>query len=761
MWRQLSTKLTLLMIGIFLVTLAFAYLGFRQVMGSLELELRSLLAEKQTLYDKERSLRPFLNELALAQRLAKSSAIKRWSLKEADSTLKQHGIAELESYRNDFADQSYFFAIAGSGNYYFNDAHNQYDGRQLRYQLQPSNPEHQWFFRTLHQPKPCLLNVDYDEEIKVAKVWINCVVEADGRATAVIGTGLDLTTFITQVILDTQPGLSKFFINATTAIQAHQDTALIDFRSITKTQKDRKTLLQLISKESDRNRLRSAMAQLQGNHSKALALPLDIAGKHYMVGLAYIPQIGWYNVTLMEMGVWIDDDFFAPLGLLLALALLSLAGISTLMVKVLILNRVARLNQSTIMVAQGNYQVDLGEPNQDELGRLSASFTQMAQALDEHTNGLEQKVRERTANLEASNLEKERFISILAHDLRGPIGGLSLLFNDVMLKPADLTEELFDLVKVNTKSTYNLLTELLSWAQSQRGELDFNPVTLDLNRTLAENQPLYAAQAGLKQIELHFEVQSNLWVHADPAMVNTILRNLIHNALKFTPQGGHVTVKAEPLLGFAKVMVCDSGVGLSPDRQQLLFQPDAKVQSELGTASEAGTGMGLILCREFVKKCGGQIGLESQLGEGTTFWFTLPEATKPTYASLQTKAQGLRLLLLEPDKLHLETCSQVLRELGTVLTLAHTGTEAARLVSSQPFDLVLMSTDLQQLNGLEVAQKIRSDHQRTPKLIALSLLPRGKQDPAGQPPVFDGYLAKPLTKEAFLKLLEQLELPTV
>jgi signal transduction histidine kinase len=212
--------------------------------------------------------------------------------------------------------------------------------------------------------------------------------------------------------------------------------------------------------------------------------------------------------------------------------------------------------------------------------------------------------------LSQANAIKDKFFAIVAHDLRGPIGGLASLFNEAVTSADDLTDELLGIVRATTLSTKHFLEELLTWARSQRGEIDCRPVAFDMRAMLKETGELYSAQAQAKDVRLSVDGAEGCWVCADLAMTHTVLRNLMHNALKFTAGGGSIRASVKRDAGRCMVSIGDSGVGMSRETLESIFRLDVKPQSSPGTRDEQGTGLGLILCKEFVEKNGGAIGAE-------------------------------------------------------------------------------------------------------------------------------------------------------
>ena len=199
-------------------------------------------AEKQVLYDKSRMLQPILQEIALARQLAGSQQILEWARNPDDAGLTARAIAEMENFRQNFADKSYFVALKGSGAYYHNNDENEFAGKQLRYRLDPKKKADSWFYDIIGQQRDMYLNVNQDLNLGVTKLWIDMLIRDGDNIVGVAGTGLDLSQFIREILDDTQPGISSLFIDHAGAIQVFRDEGLIDFGSITKGRGESKTI---------------------------------------------------------------------------------------------------------------------------------------------------------------------------------------------------------------------------------------------------------------------------------------------------------------------------------------------------------------------------------------------------------------------------------------------------------------------------------------------------------------------------------------
>ncbi|WP_165823982.1 tetratricopeptide repeat-containing sensor histidine kinase [Pseudochryseolinea flava] len=235
-------------------------------------------------------------------------------------------------------------------------------------------------------------------------------------------------------------------------------------------------------------------------------------------------------------------------------------------------------------------------------------------------------MEKRSEELERLNQVKDKFFSIISHDLRSPINalaGLLDLLDKGAVKPEEMhlhTQEL----KVRFNHTRTLLNNLLDWTLLQMDKLNLQAAKINIHRIVEENiQLLIAVQA--KNIKVLNNVPANAIGFADSNTINLVIRNLMTNAIKFTNDGGVVKIDAEERGHEWLISVKDNGVGIKPEVLNILFDKTAPYTTR-GTANEKGTGLGLILCKEFVEKNGGKIWAESAEGTGSTFWFTLPKA---------------------------------------------------------------------------------------------------------------------------------------
>jgi len=229
--------------------------------------------------------------------------------------------------------------------------------------------------------------------------------------------------------------------------------------------------------------------------------------------------------------------------------------------------------------------------------------------------------------LKNSNITKDKFFSIIAHDLKSPfqsiIGFSELLVEKIKLKEYDNIEQFGDIIQNSSQRAMNLLLNLLEWARSQTGKMEFKPESVDMVELINDTIDLINDSATQKSIKIEKHLQSDVFLVVDKAMIATVLRNIISNAVKFTDENGEILIKTFSNHDNFIISVSDNGIGIDKANAAKLFRIEESF-STVGTHDESGTGLGLILCKEFVEKHGGRIWVESEVRKGSKFSVELP-----------------------------------------------------------------------------------------------------------------------------------------
>jgi signal transduction histidine kinase len=274
--------------------------------------------------------------------------------------------------------------------------------------------------------------------------------------------------------------------------------------------------------------------------------------------------------------------------------------------------KISRMSEEEIMQYVHNLEIKIVEQEQ-EISRLTHIETEMALNNEQLLSVIS---------------EKDKFFTIIAHDLRNPLqslkGFIQILHEEIETLTTDDLKEITSHIRSSTNKFSDLLENLLLWTRMQRGMTHFNPEVLNLLPVINESISRISDTAQNKGIELTYRVADNLKVFADVNMLHTVLRNLISNAVKFTPAGGCISLSARAESeNKIEISVEDTGIGMSADMVGKLFKTESGT-SRNGSDGENGTGLGLVICRDFVENMNGKLWVKSEIGKGSVFCFSLP-----------------------------------------------------------------------------------------------------------------------------------------
>jgi len=370
--------------------------------------------------------------------------------------------------------------------------------------------------------------------------------------------------------------------------------------------------------------------------------------------------------------------------------------------------------------------------------------------------------------LQSLNAQKDKFFSIIAHDLRSPfnsiIGLSEILVERINEKDYDGIENYARIILQSSHRAMNLLNNLMEWAQSQTDRMEFNQKHFDITEFIQEITLMFEDIAGQKGIVIKKELPLNAIVFADQAMINTVLRNLISNAVKFTKPGGEIIVSVNEEKDKLMVSVKDNGIGIPKEVIGKLFRIDENYSTR-GTANEAGTGLGLILCKEFIEKHEEKIWVESEEGNGSTFYFTLPYTTVTAVEKTADKellpdsntdnVRKLKILIAEDDDVSEMLITINVNDFSKEILKARTGVEAVEACRNNlDIDLVLMDIRMPEMSGYEAVQKIRELNKEVIIIAQTAQGLAGDKEKAIRSGCND-YISKPVNKDELLQLLQK------
>ncbi len=265
---------------------------------------------------------------------------------------------------------------------------------------------------------------------------------------------------------------------------------------------------------------------------------------------------------------------------------------------------------------------------------------------------------------------------------------------------------------------FRLLENLLEWSRLQRGITSFKPESFLLMPMISEIMFSVIDTANKKKIKIKYAIPDDLEVLADEYMLESAIRNLATNAVKFTPKGGNVTIAAKTVPNNSvEISVKDTGIGMSREMIDDLFKSDVNT-SRRGTENEPSTGLGLLICKDFIEKHGGRLWVESEEGKGSTFYFSIPYKAEVQTKEVKTNSvpgeeknvhtKSLKILIAEDDEISDSLISDIVEKYSHEVLHVKTGTEAIKVCQNNPdIDLILMDINLPEMNGYEATRQIR------------------------------------------------------
>lgn len=383
-----------------------------------------------------------------------------------------------------------------------------------------------------------------------------------------------------------------------------------------------------------------------------------------------------------------------------------------------------------------------------------------------------QAARREKRRAERASAAKSELLANISHEIRTPMNGVMGMA--ALLADSSLTQqqkEMVETIQTSASSLLAVLNDILDYSKIEAGRFSIEEADMDLREVVEDVVALLRGSAVAKGIELslNWDPLAPQYVRGDSTRIRQVLMNLVGNAVKFTSEG-KVTVEVgyrgdRDNARLVRIAVTDTGIGISPEAAERLFRPYSQGDSTM-TRKFGGTGLGLAISKQLVRLMGGEIGVQSELGKGSTFWFSIPFplASKPVAPrainSLQIpeSARRARILLVEDNPINAKITTRLLEKMGHEILTALNGVEACKMFVPGRFDLILMDVMMPEMDGLQATREIRrleaSSKRRTP-IIALTASAMESDRKRCETAGMDDYLTKPISPQQIAEKVER------
>jgi signal transduction histidine kinase/PleD family two-component response regulator len=731
------------------------------------------MAERHVVWHKEKVHAAIQNDLTTAKIMASSPAILDWSRNEDDPELTAKVRSTLTSFQRLYTTNSYFLAFTRSRNLYVQDGTGQSDLPLKVDTLSSKDPDDSWFFQMLRSKEGYDFNIDHNKELGTTKLWVNVVMLQGIEPVGVAGTGVELTDFISEFMTDDTEGVSSILFDESGMIQASKNLNLVVHNATSDSISDGNIWALLDEAENDHAKLKESLLVLKQKEKSSIVLDVTVNGRRNVAAIAYIEPMKWYSIALVDpVNISKLDQLpvFAQIFIIILLVVIILVWMWLDRVVVAPLKTLTEAAAQMPKMDVRNTSLSHRNRN-DEIDKLVHSFGLMYDLIVTNERILLEQTRQAqdlAQKATSASHAKSQFLANMSHEIRTPMNGIIGMTE--FLIDTDLSEEQVQYAQAArscAQSLLSLINDILDFSKIEAGKMAIEHAEFDLRALMDEFALTMAYRVESKDVEFIYALDPRVpnFLKGDPNRIRQILVNLVSNAIKFT-EYGEISLISQIEFEDEKQMVLrfnvqDTGIGIAEDDQTRLFTPFSQVDASI-TREYGGTGLGLSISKQLAELMGGEIGVDSQVGAGSLFWFTVSlEKTQPSMP-LNLDFAGHQILIVDDSQTNRTVIGNQLRSYGIHCRASGASRDVFRQVEkgiaeNKPVEAIIIDHSIADMSGAKLGALLK-ENPETEKLPLILMTPveaRGTSDQS-----YDGCfvanLNKPIRKSELYDILKSI-----
>ena len=676
-------------------------------------------------------------EIALIEKAANSSAITGWMADESNQEKRRRAYEEMMTFIEILDSKNLYFGIEASHNEFSLDPGMSFEQMQPYDVLNPQRADDVWYFNAVKSENDYVLNVDIDKVQSRKLVWLNYKVQKDGKTLGILCTGLLFDRVIEELFDEYDQGLLRnMVIDGNGIVQLDSQIGQEADRLIYETN----IFVGDYFPSKDFSTLVNAHLDTIDGYFDAGDLPVvgELSAESVYVAISPIESTDWSIITFYNSSALFGISQMYPLFLAMIILFIGYTWAINMLGKRMLLAPFGKLTASVASLDESSESDTIyGLERDDEFGVLAQTIHGMKSRLDVYTAELV-KAKDQA---ERGNRAKSEFLANMSHEIRTPMNtviGMSQLAKDTQ----DIERSHYYVEKVETAGTHllSVINDVLDMSKIESGKFEISEGVIRFRDVINKSVAVLGFRMEEKQQQFDVLIDEKIpeYVISDDQRLVQVVTNLLSNAVKFTPEQGSIGLCAK-LKGQdgercnIEVSVTDTGIGISEEQKQKLFQSFEQADNGISRRF-GGTGLGLAISKKIVELMGGDIGVESQPGNGSRFTFHITAQQAQILNSVGTETaqqgeefsfEGLRILLVDDIEINREILMALLESSGAVFTCAENGLMAVELFERSPddFDMILMDIQMPELDGYGATKRIRAmeyPHAKAIPIIAMT-----------------------------------------